>query len=215
MRNPFRLGAVSAPLALCLWLAGCALSTQADRNGQQLWPPAPGIDTTQAERLIAAGAPRLRITLLDQGPSVLMVETGARDGVTRWRTIDNAQIYLRDGLIIGTRGLSFDLMTADTAEAAAAIHGGYPARITRIHSYLDGQDRMRIRSYVCDVTPAGQESIRLLDGPEVPTQRIDEACRGPEDDFTNVYWLRGGRVAQSVQFISEGVGRAQVLFPSH
>lgn len=199
---------------LCLGLVGCTVSTERDRNGQQLMPPVPGIDTSAAQRLIASGAPRLRITLLDEGPSVLMVETDSSEGVTRWRTIDNAQVFLRDGLLIGTRGLSFDLMTADVAEASAAIHQMRAARVTRIHNYLNGQDKLRIRAFLCDVRPAGQETIKLLNDVAILGQRVDETCHGAADDeFTNQYWLGGGRILQSVQFISEGAGRAQILFP--
>lgn len=207
-----RLGRVLT--LLCLGLAGCTVSTERDRNGQQLMPPARGVDTAAAERLIAAGAPRLRITLLDDGRSVLMVQTNARDGVTRWRTIDNAQIFLRDGVLIGTRGLSFDLMTADTPGLASAIHQMRPARITRIHTYLNGQDQIRIRAFVCDVRPAGQETIQLLNDVTTRSQRIEETCQGADDSFTNLYWLSGDRILQSVQFISEGAGSAQLLFPN-
>ncbi len=201
------------PALLPLTLAACAVGGQIGTQGQRILPAMPGIDRSQAEQLAASGAPRIQLTLVDQGLSALLVKTGQQGNVTRWRTIDNTQVYTRDGLIIGTRGLSFDLITAETGEAAAAILGQRSARITRFHSYLDGDDRLKMRAFVCDVVPGGPEEARLPDGRAIPGRLVREECHNPEMDFTNLYVLSNGRILQTSQFISARAGRAQIVFP--
>lgn len=179
---------------------------------KQVLPEPLGVDAAGAQRLIASGAPRLAIYLVDRGGSVLMVKAGERDGVARWRSADNIQFYLRDGIVIGTRGLGFDLMTADSGNAAAIVAQGRSGRITRVHRHLNGEGRMTIRSYVCDITPGETETVRIPDAPSVQARRIEEACHSPAGNFKNVYWTQGGRLVQTRQFIDDGVGRAQIIF---
>lgn len=212
-KRRFRHLARGAWMLPALALAACAVGGQIGTEGQRILPAMPGVDQGQAEQLAAAGAPRIELTLVDQGMTALLVKTGQQGDVTRWRTIDNTQVYTRDGLVIGTRGLSFDLITAETGEAAEAILGQRSARITRFHTYLDGDDRTKMRAYVCDIVPAGPEAARLPDGRVVTGRLVREECHNPEMDFTNLYVLSNGRVLKTLQFISARAGRAQILFP--
>lgn len=205
--------AIAAPLVL----AACGVGGEVGTDGQQLLPPMPGVDANGVEALIASGrAPRIQLDLVDTGRSALLVfagGTGEAGGVTRWRTVDNTQIYTRDGLVTGTRGLSFDLMTAETGAAAAAILEGRRAQVTRFHTYLDGDDRTRTRAYVCDIEPLGAEETRLPDGRVLAGLMVRETCHNPERTFTNLHLLSNGRIVRTLQFISDRAGRAQILFP--
>ncbi|MFT4150930.1 MAG: YjbF family lipoprotein [Paracoccaceae bacterium] len=210
--------ALACGLALAA-VAGCGGQTDGSRGGgitkavaARVLPKAPGVDTAEAQRLITGNAPRLAAYMVDRGGSVLMVKAGERAGVARWRSADNVQFYLRDGLIIGTRGLGFDLMTADTGGAAGLIRTARPGQITRVHRHLNGEGRIVIRSYVCDIEPAGTETVRIPDKPSVQALRVNEICHSPGGDFRNAYWLRDGRLVQTRQFIGDGVGRAQLIF---
>lgn len=198
-------------LGLSLALMGCEVSTDA-LSGQRVIPPPPGVDLSTTERLIESGAPRLEITLLDQGISTLMVRSNAREGVTRWRAIDNAQIFLRNGILIGTRGLSDDLMSADVRDVAPLILAGRAGEAERFHGYLDGEDRLRIRAYVCDVAPVRREVAQIPEAGGVEALLVEEKCHGIDYDLANRYWIASGRVVRSEQFVSDRVGRVQILF---
>ena len=204
------LGGLASPL-LALGLLGCDFSTDAPPD-RPLSSPMPGVDLAATERLIESGAPRLQITLLDQGASVLMARSDARDGVTRWRTIDNAQLYLRDGFVIGTRGLAFDLMSAELGDLGALVLAGRAGEAPRFHGYLDGEDRLRIRAYVCDIAPVRREAVEIPDSGGVEALLVEERCHGIDHGFVNRYWVASGRIIQSEQFISDGVGRVQIIF---
>jgi hypothetical protein len=201
-------------MLLLLTLSACGVGGRVGNDGQRLLPSMPGVDQSQAERLIAAGAPRMELALIDRGTSALLVKVGERGGVSTWRTVDNTQILTRRGLVIGTRGLSFDMMTAETGAAEAAILGVRTAQVQRFHTYLDGNDRTEIRAYVCDISPAGAETVEIPNGPTVSGALVREVCHSPGGDFTNLYVVREGRILRTLQFISDQVGRAQILFPS-
>lgn len=212
-RDGYRAGKRWMAIAACLMLAACGVGGGVGTDGQRLLPPMPGLDPGGAEALASEGAARVQLDLLDAGTSALLVRVGGSRGVTRWRSVDNTQVHTRDGLVIGTRGLSFDLMTADTREAAAAILGGRAARVTRFHTYLDGDDRTRTRAYVCDIEPLGAEETLVPDGRVIAGLMVRETCHNPERDFTNLHLLGNGRIVRSLQFISDRAGRAQILFP--
>lgn len=174
--------------------------------------PIIGTEAAEFQRLIDSGAPLAVVRFLDQGMAASLLKAGERAGVVRWRSSDNVQIYTRSGMIIGTRGLGSDLMTADTSEVAAALFGGRSGQVVRVHRVLDGQDNLKIQSYVCDIVPFGPETIRTGETRTTATMRVDEDCHGPNDDFTNHYWLTGGRILQSDQQISAAIGSIQILF---
>ena len=201
-----------APL-LALALAGCggtALDGLASRLLQRASGPVIGTGDAEFQRLIAEDAPRLVVWLLDRDIAASLLQAGARDGVIRWRAADNVQIYTRNGQIIGTRGLADDLMTAEDSGLSAALAGG--GQITRIQRFLDGQDRITIRSYVCDLVPAGTETVRTGDTTTTTARRVDETCHSPGGDFTNHHWLLGGRILQTEQYLGAGIGRVRLLF---
>jgi len=202
----------SMTLAAALALSACAVGGHVSTTGQTLLPEMPGVDRQVAQRLIDAGAPRIQVTLVDQGTTSLLVRTAERQGVSRWRTIDNTQIFTRDGLVIGTRGLSFDLMSTETGDAAAAIRGRRAARVVRLHTYLDGDDRTRIQSYVCDIVPEGQQDIRISESLLLSGSIVREKCYNPQGDHENLYLVRDGHILATVQFISRGIGSLQIVF---
>lgn len=198
--------------AAALSCAACGLGGQGFVDGQRLLPAQPGVDQAQAERLIEGGAPRLQIVLVEREIATLMVKAGERDGIARWRTIDNTQIFTRDGFIIGTRGLSFDMMSADPGAAPAAIRAGRAAQVSRLYTYLDGEERTIFRAYVCDISPVGPERVEIPDAPALPSLLVREECFSPAGGFTNMYWIHEGRVVRTLQFIGDRVGRALILF---
>jgi hypothetical protein len=197
--------------ALPALLLGCS-SSPADLAMTAISGRNLGAETAEMQRLVAAGAPQMIVWLLDQDRATTLVLAGTRDGVARWRAADNVQIYTRDGMIIGTRGLSFDLMTADVGAAGPVITSGRSGQITRIHRQLDGQDRMKITSYICDILPAGSETIRTGETSYASTLRVDEQCFSPSGDIENRYWLRDGQILQSEQIFNRDVGRIRILF---
>lgn len=146
----------------------------------------------------AAGAPQIYVTLLSAAikfPMALLDRDGAN---TVWAASDGAQIFLRNGMLVGTRGLGRDLMSAQVPSpstiAAKAAHD-------RSYFDLDGADRMIRYDFTCQVENAEP-------GSEIAgTQHYVEDCTGAFGRIKNHYWIdRSGNVQKSAQWVSETVG---------
>ncbi|MBK6465900.1 MAG: YjbF family lipoprotein [Rhodobacter sp.] len=203
-----RLRLVSLVALLTLGACGSDLSGKAL---QRIAGAPPGVDPPEMQRLTAADAPILIVRLLDRGQASSLRKAGQRDGVISWRALDNVRLYTRDGMIVATRGLSFDLMTSDTGDAASLIASGRDGQVVRVLRLMDGEDRLEIRSYFCDIIPVGPEQIRTGERERTMTLRVDETCSNPRGDISNRYWVLGGRILQAEQTFSPEIGRVQIL----
>ncbi|MHA6326422.1 YjbF family lipoprotein [Roseivivax sp. CAU 1753] len=133
------------------------------------------------------------------------------DGVINWRTPDNtSEIATRDGIIVATRSLGDDLMSADVAGSQNALRGRdggdyYP----RFHTTLDGEYQPQFRSFQCIVARRSGDTLTVFDR-RFPATKIEETCTTPGMEVTNTYWLGSdGTMLRSRQWISEGVGYIQ------
>lgn len=206
---------IFAALGALFLAAGCAALT--DRALNRIEGADPGVDTDEMNRLQAEGAARMILRIAKFDHAVTLLEAGARDGVRRWRGTDNAQIYTKDGIIIATRGLGLeDLMSADTGGAAGAITraaaSGAGAQITRIHRLPDGEERLAIRSYICDVTPGQPERIRVGETQWIMATQVTETCHSPGGGFLNRHWVAHGQIVQSIQNFAPEAGSLDILF---
>lgn len=145
----------------------------------------------------AAGAPQIWLSLLSRGIKFPMTQVATRDGVTIYASKDGAQVFLRNGILIGTRGLGRDLMSAD-APNPAALRSGAPHQ--RSYYDLDGTDTMIRHVFTCTVE-------RDLAG----ENGVVEACTADIGRIRNQYWFdSAGSVSKSRQWVSQGVGYAAV-----
>ena len=153
------------------------------------------------------GPERLRVTLPERGASATLAPVARNGDVTVWQTLDGITLSLRDGLLVGTRGLGDDLMSADVTGTQAMLRA--PATdLYHLHmrSYLDGEDRTRYSRYNCRET--GRTDSDLSIGGEIrPTRRIAVDCTAPDGAISNLYWLdRSGEIVKSRQWVSPVVG---------
>ncbi|WP_283180226.1 YjbF family lipoprotein [Gemmobacter sp. 24YEA27] len=199
-------------MPLALMLAALVLSGCAGRTSEALMARYAGSPPGEAVSAAPAGAARLIVRIPKAGQSALLHEAGARDGVRRWQASDNVQIYTRDGMIIGTRGLGTDLMSADTGAAAALIREARSAQVPRIYRLLDGEDRLEIRSYICDILPAQAEQVRIGEAEWTTALRVNETCHSPRGALSGTHWVKEGRILQSIQTFDPGFGPVDILF---
>jgi len=198
-------------LALCLALAACD-SGRGERSFfdlaldrivslAQRQPPPP-----TAAQIRAGLTPEV---LAQLGGAVLLVEfpkwdmaagllpIGRNRGHVTWRTTDGVTLSFRDGMMVSTRGLGFDLMAADVGAALAAVKAGR-GQAVRIHRYLDGENQTVSLRLICDY---GRE-----DG-GATTETCDVGGRNIE----NRYWLDpAGNLRKSRQW--HGPKHGHILF---
>ncbi len=119
--------------------------------------------------------------------------SGTNRDVDTYLTSSGVSVSLRNGLLVATRGLGFDLMTADVTETLVAL-GANEDRPVRIHRYLDGDNQIITNSFVCS-----------LERPDVDV--IIERCVSTYLAFENTYNfdMNGGIIA-SEQWVSPQIG---------
>jgi hypothetical protein len=155
--------------------------------------------------------PLLFVVLRNGAAAAPMVPFGDNRGFRTWSTAEKQTLTLRQGVLVATRGLGDDLMSADVSATARALASGSGEGVVRITRHLDGEDGVRVRSFACSVTTAGREPITLVSGEALNAIRVTEACSDGTVSFRNTYWkTSNGTVRRSRQWVSPDVGYATI-----
>lgn len=207
-----------ALLALCaaLGLAGCdtgrdaaapvSLRDLVTERIAGLRGSAPAFEMPSRAVLDRRTTPLLYVAVPAAGAEATLAPAARNAGTVTWISLDQTTVSTRDGLIVATRGLGHDLMSADVGEVRAALPGGGTA--TRLHYRLDGENRTDVLRFSCTIRPAGRETLDVV-GRQVATRRVVERCTGPAGSFVNRYWIdAAGGIAQSRQWLLPEIGAA-------
>lgn len=183
---------VALGLALCAALAGCASPLVQAAVARAAGP------TAAAAVKPAKGSPQIAMTLVSRGIKFPLQLLDSQRNIQLWTAADGAQVALRDGVLVSTRGFGMDMMSADVPSVA-----GLAVDHARTHHYLDGADTPIRRSYACTVAVTEN-------GEKIPnTTHLQESCRSDAGKITNDFWVSSAnRVVKSRQWISQGVGYA-------
>lgn len=196
-----------AALVLCLVLAlaGCG-QAKGDWVVFRIWGllneptksagASPDISVLRAaltpDVLAQVGGPVLIIKVPSMQSATFMTPVVGNPDIETFLSGGRASVSLRDGMIVGTRGFGFDLMTAEVREALRALSGHEPTAM-RTHQYLDGEDQLVSRSFDCTYARNGRQ--------------VRETCAAPSHEFENRYVVDDqGRIVSSRQWISPQVG---------
>ncbi|MBC7158372.1 MAG: YjbF family lipoprotein [Rhodobacteraceae bacterium] len=197
--------------ALALLVAGCSSGNneslrEVDRLRQvvaaRVAGPQPVPQLTRA-RVDGAGIPLMLAELERREALASLIPVGVNGAVTTWTTGDGATLALRDGVVVASRGLAPDLMSAAVPSQADLRRGG---EIVRSHYTLGLDDVTERADYSCTIAPAGGEVLEIV-GRAYPTERFRESCSGDGQNFVNDYWVgRDGVMRQSRQWLGPDVG---------
>lgn len=186
---------------LCL-VAGLMLSACNSPFMNKVGSNLVGTSQQPAGPLVAApaGAAQHWMTLANRGVKFPISKLQTNKGVEIWVAQDGAQVFLRDGMIIGTRGLGQDLMSA-SAPTLAQIRS--KANHKREMFQMDGTDTMQREVFDCTVADAESDpafsQIRVL----------DELCESPLRVIRNKFYFgTSGNLLKSRQWTTKGVGFA-------
>ena len=156
----------------------------------------------------AKGRVTVTRTLLDQTPGAVMQvvpeNTGLQDFLKRvarrsdgtpgmvevWQSTDQVQIVLREGVLVGTKGLGGDMRSAQAQTVIAALdgQGGGGERLITL-ARLDGT--AQTVPFACDVTHLGPETIQIVDR-RLSVRHFREDCIYGATTFSNDYWAEAG-----------------------
>ncbi|SDX01855.1 YjbF family lipoprotein [Celeribacter indicus] len=203
---------ILAPLcALLLALGGCS-STNDDSvriARRLLLGPEPVVPGPAFIALAESGAPAYIVSIEERGEAyaTFLRQSVNAKGEESWISGDGLSLGMREGMVIATRGLGGDMLAGEATATRAALRAGRGGVTERFATLLDGEDHAVTLSFRCRVTPQGAAPVDL-GRYTASTTFFHEDCRNGETAFRNLFWVeRGtGRIVQSRQWISEGVG---------
>lgn len=141
----------------------------------------------------------------DDGNQLLLVLATDSGGELLWTGPSHAVIVTRDGRIVRSVGLGHDLAgltmrNGPVPAPSAAVLGAFTS--TRLEDFPElGIYGAQVS---CRARLVGQQKINIL-GQAVTTNRVEEACRSPQPDwsFVDTYWVDpdNGLVWRSLQHI--------------
>lgn len=192
-------------LALAGVLSGCgnvlAISGLAGGAGNQ------GIDLNSVSRqkIEAFGTPILRATLPARAMDLLMSPRNAKGDVTTWEAAEGITLAFRNGILIETRGLGPDLMSAAVPSPSQILGGG---SYSRTYFFVAEDDQNQRRDYVCSAETVGAETI-VIHGKQHRTRHLRETCTRDVGRITNEFWFEGNVLRKSRQWVAPDVGHVE------
>lgn len=170
--------------------------TQALPGGKSGETPAAAPKTPaemSAEALRVNPGPLILVGLENRGSTQVMAMTGQNGSSRTYMTPNEQALILRDGLLVGTRGLGHDLSVAE-AQTEPLIRAGAAGQGTRVMRYYTGDGLETPLQFECQ-TGAGPKAGVLV-----------ENCTGHGVTFENSYITQGGSIQVSRQWIGPNLG---------
>lgn len=125
-----------------------------------------------------------------EGPNVWgLIRPAAQNGdVATWASFDGQTVSFRQGVLVATRGIGPDLMSADVPSRTQLAGGTGSHR--RSYVSLDGLDRPVRIEFDCTMSVIGPATLTLVDR-TYSTRHVQEQCDGETGRITNEYWFDG------------------------
>ena len=230
MMQMFKLG-ISA-LLMGAVLTGCSSSQGETENlTTQLFSSVKEIVATRREgprqktivtpeMLAQTTTAALQVNPEERGGSDFLRRVAARDDsspgtVEIWNSSDNAQVFLRNGVVVGTRGVGGDIIAADANVTVRALQKRSGASGVRNYTISDGDVTTTEYRLRCDLRNLGEERISIVNL-AFNAEHIQENCvGGPAGDtvIQNDYWVQNatGLVRKSRQWMGPRTGYFELV----
>ncbi|KGJ04788.1 Group 4 capsule polysaccharide lipoprotein gfcB, YjbF [Paracoccus halophilus] len=156
--------------------------------------PAPDPSAMAAEALRVNPGPLILVGLERMGTTQVLAMTGQNAGQRTYMTKNEQALIMRDGMLVGTRGLGNDLSVAEMSGSSALIRSGRSGQARRVMRYWTGDGLERPLSLDCTI------------GPGAKAGTIVESCQNGPLNIQNNYIVQGGRVTVSRQWIGPNLG---------
>ncbi len=132
-----------------------------------------------------------------------------------WKSSDEAQIFLRNGIVVGTRGVGGDIIAADANVTVRSLKSRAAGSGVRSYTVSDGDVTATEYRLRCDLRNLGIEKISIVNL-VVTTDHIREDCvGGPSGDVViqNNYWVQHGTglVRKSRQWMGPRTGYFELI----
>lgn len=158
------------------------------------------------EAIDRSDQPLILAELPSRAVAATLVRVGDRSGVETWQTAQGQTLSYRRGVLVATRGLGDDLMSADVGGTLAALRGGPQSDYPRLMTFLDGEGRTVFRAMQCEMGAPSAATVRSF-SLDFTTSLTVEKCYATGLSVENRYWLDpGGEMRRSEQWVSPTLG---------
>ncbi|WP_283177131.1 YjbF family lipoprotein [Gemmobacter sp. 24YEA27] len=204
------LKTTTGALALLATLAGCGkleklIPGVSDLTGGEAGGQLAPIGNVSRAAIEKSGGPVMKLRVPSRGIETFLTIRDRRGDVTQWFSADGMLFSFRGDILIETRGLGADLMSSAAPQAGQIASGG---AYRRSYFYMDADDQTGRRDYNCVTTTDGSETVTIY-GRGHSTRKISETCEREGGRLTNHYWLEGGKVRKSREWVSPGIGQIE------
>ena len=139
----------------------------------------------------------------------------ARGAVEIWESSDKAQVFLRNGVVVGSRGIGGDIIAADADSTVRALQNRTQSGGIRTFVVSDGDNTTTDYQFRCDVENLGRERITIANQ-YLAVIHMQERCVGGVSDsneLRNDYWVQTstGLVRKSRQWLGPRVGYFEMI----
>ncbi|MGH1577912.1 YjbF family lipoprotein [Planktotalea sp.] len=146
------------------------------------------------------GGPLLIMELPKQKVAAVVVYSTQNGGHVTWLAPDRTAVYTKGGVLTGTRGVGFDLMSSHVDGPLSIITGSGTGLATRVQNYLDGENQEVSIRFECQYVGS-----KLY---------VSETCEAKDLKIENHYWLNKDRTIQSSrQWVGERNGYMLIESP--
>lgn len=188
-------------------------ATQGEGEGA---PAAPDTPEAMAARALAANPAPLILAQLENPPVPQVLAQVGQNGTMRTYMTPNKQaLILRDGLLVGTRGLGHDLSVAEPGVLAGLIRARQAGSGQRVMRYISGDGVERPLPLTCTTAPGEMQSFAFA-GRGWQARQVHETCTGQGVSIQNSYLVTAdGQIPVSHQWVGPDLGHVtlQVIRP--
>jgi len=175
----------------------------------------PQVTVVTSEMLAQTTTAALQVNPEAKGGSDFLRRIAARNDslpgtVEVWKSSDNAQVFLRNGVVVGTRGIGGDIIAADANVTVSVLQNRTAQRGVRVYTVSDGDATSTIYTFQCSIEKLGAEKISIVNLAVVADHIVENCAGGPaaQERIRNEYWVQqsNGLVRKSRQWVGPRTG---------
>ncbi|TRW97616.1 YjbF family lipoprotein [Paracoccus sp. M683] len=163
------------------------------RAASQPQAPARTPEQMAAEALRVNPGPLILVGLESAGRTQVLAMTGQNGAMRTYMTENEQALILRNGMLIGTRGLGNDMSVTEPA-TESLIRAGRAGTAQRVIRYYAGDGLERPLTFNCTVGAGPNPGVMV------------ENCEGLGVTFQNSFMVQGGQIPVSRQWAGPGLG---------
>lgn len=181
------------PLLIAAKTAGGVVAQARGNRATEAAAPARTPEQMAAEAMRVNPGPLILVGFESLGRNQVMAMTGQNGALRTYMTPAEEALILRNGMLVGTRGLGNDLSSVD-AQTETLVRNGQSGSGQRIMRYFSGDGLERPLDFTCTTAPGPKAGV------------LTESCEGHGARFQNSYMPQGGQLPVSRQWMGPKLG---------